>query len=262
MEFTHSIRSGIADVRGEPGHRAEMTSQLVHGDPVNVVETTDEWSLTVGPDGYRGWVRNWHLTSIDPSYQATHYVAVPLARLRRDASQADVTAAFLPTGSRVVTTGATQEDWAQVRLVDGALAWLPAAQLSPVERAKANPAAILRWAQRFSGAPYLWGGTTAAGIDCSGLVQRVFGLCGVSLPRDSADQAARGIAVDGLERLSPGDLVFFGGGEPITHVGIVAVDRTFIHAHGQVRETSLDPKSQLFEPHFLAIFRLARRVLV
>jgi len=92
-------------------------------------------------------------------------------------------------------------------------------------------------------APYLWGGKSPFGIDCSGFTQQVFKICGYKLKRDAKEQFLQGTAVENTESIKPGDLAFFGGEDgKITHVGIITEGAKIIHASGNVREDHLDEK--------------------
>ncbi|MBK7084827.1 MAG: C40 family peptidase [Flavobacteriales bacterium] len=93
----------------------------------------------------------------------------------------------------------------------------------------------------FLGAPYLWGGRTPTGVDCSGLTQMLFMLMGIYLPRDAYQQAEEGDPVELVDLAEPGDLAFFDNAEGrITHVGIVLPERRILHASGRVRIDALD----------------------
>jgi cell wall-associated NlpC family hydrolase len=123
-----------------------------------------------------------------------------------------------------------------------------------------GPGEVLATAERFLGVPYLWGGCTPLGLDCSGLVQLVYRLLGIALPRDAHQQAACG---EPAARGSPvpGDLLFFGrdgsGQGGVTHVGIARGDGAFIHAAGG-RGVQVN---RLAEEEYSARFRLARRIV-
>ena len=100
---------------------------------------------------------------------------------------------------------------------------------------------LVEVAYQYLNAPYLWGGRTPAGIDCSGFTQMVYRLCGFSLPRDSSQQATHGITLSFIEESEAGDLAFFDNEEGrIVHVGIILQDNYILHASGKVRLDRLD----------------------
>ena len=136
--------------------------------------------------------------------------------------------------------------------------------------AKPTPEGLVVTAKRFMGVPYLWGGTSAKGMDCSGFTKTVFFLNGIDLLRDSSKQARQGAAVPldaELSQLKKGDLLFFGrgarGGRPerVAHVGIYLGDKLFIHSSERVRISSLDPQSPLRDENRIRSLLRARRVL-
>ena len=97
---------------------------------------------------------------------------------------------------------------------------------------------IVSFAQKYLNTPYLWGGTSDFGIDCSGFVQQVFKVCGLNMPRDAYQQYEIGVAIT-FDDLQAGDLVYFGK-DRVTHVGIMISSKEIIHAHGYVRVSFID----------------------
>jgi cell wall-associated NlpC family hydrolase len=165
-------------------------------------------------------------------------------------------------------------DWYKVELPDQRAGYLPktaAENYSAWKQARrATPENIERAARMFVGRPYLWGGNSPKGFDCSGFTKMVFFLNGIDLQRDSSRQADQGVAValdDDLSQLMKGDLLFFGRparrGRPerVVHVGIYLGDKLFIHSSERVRISSLDPRSPLRDENRIRTLLRARRLV-
>jgi hypothetical protein len=254
------VALSVADLRREPRHAAELRSQLLLGETVTIdaERAGGQWLRVTGlEDGYSGWMRDWAVVRVSRGSvrrwrtRARARVVQPLETLHTDVSpRLAVMPVFL--GSRLELLGVAKGR-ARVRLPDGRTASLPARSI----RAGAKPPTTLRRRlASLAGVPYLWGGRTPAGFDCSGFTQVVLGEQGISLPRDARDQyrAARRLRRD--EAGQPGDLVFFArAAEPVSHVGILTDRGTYVHCRGAVREASLDPVSPLCERDLLAQFR-------
>jgi cell wall-associated NlpC family hydrolase len=263
------IDNAVADVRRHPRHQAEMVSQAIHGDSVQVLKAGGEWTLARLDDGYIGWIRNWHLQTWSRTDEVafrrrvTHAVAASHAELRSAPNAAAALLASVVAGTAVVLSAPVARGWARVELAGGTEGYFRSREIRARDERKVTPARLAATGRRFLGIPYLWGGTTPNGFDCSGLVQRVFRLNGIVLPRDSDMQARIGPERrGGPENAAPGDLVFFGRGrDSITHVGLVLPDRTFLHAHGRVVVNSLDTTHSLYSPHLASIWQLTRSPL-
>ncbi len=262
------VSSSVADVRRSAAHTSELVSQVVMGDRVVALKLEGEWFLVRMDDDYIGWVRSWHLLETTPARVAGfearvgHRVGVNHSEVLSAPSAEALPVTDLVIGTPLVVTGAGPRGWQAVELPDGRPGYVRTAHVEkrPAGR-EVSRDHLMATGLRFLGIPYLWGGSTPKGFDCSGLVQRIYRLHGVILPRDSDQQAGFGAEkrVTTLDDLSPGDLLFFGrAAQRITHVGMALPDRLFLHAYGQVRVNSLDPAHPLFEPNLARDWRLTR----
>jgi cell wall-associated NlpC family hydrolase len=194
--------------------------------------------------------------------RATHRVRANQTQAFAGASARSLPVSDLVVGTPVVAEPGAARGWTHVELPDGRQGFVRKTDLETLPRGRRmSRERLISTGLRFIGIPYLWGGNTPKGFDCSGLVQRIFRLNGMILPRDSDQQArfGRHRAVAGPRDLVPGDLVFFGRNEgTITHVGLVLPDGKFLHAYGQVRINSLDPTDESYDPGLASIWRLTR----
>lgn len=217
-------------MRAEATDRAEMVSQLLFGDTFVVEHQGEKWSFIVADyDGYRGWVDNKqiYLLGEDDYSKVKDYWDIVSDSLLATV-RVDSTDVFLPMGSRLPNVG--------VSLLKG-----PDIE-HDVPKCKARGVkSLLEIASKWLGVPYLWGGKTCMGVDCSGFTQTVFKVCGIKLLRDASQQATQGRAVDDFADMQPGDLCFFHNADGrIIHVGIFAGCGCIIHASGCVRIDTLD----------------------
>jgi gamma-D-glutamyl-L-lysine dipeptidyl-peptidase len=249
-----------------------VVSQATLGDVVEVLETSGAFARVRTPDRYEGWIPraavSEYADAAAPRYaRAGHVVEVTslMANVYRNPS---VTTArpktLVPLAARLELAGnGPNERWLELRLPNGETGFVQAGDVKPVDPASARRRGsrdeIVATARRFAGAPYLWGGMTVHGIDCSGLVSRVYHANGIELPRD-ADQQFADPNADAVarEKLEPGDLLFFGDDEKsISHVGLYLGDGRFINA--TTHQVPSVHEDRLDDPHWSAIYQGARR---
>ncbi len=217
--------AAAADIVGKPEGR--RTSQLLYGDLFLVLEERSGYAFGQSVhDGYCGYVR---ADLLGAAQDATHWVAAPQTHLYPGANMKLMTQGALYFGSEV-SVHSTDGAWS--KLATGM--FVPSTHLLPVATRLDDTAGV---ADLFLGTPYLWGGSTRYGIDCSGLVQLAFRACGLECPRDSDMQEAElGRALESGEDPQRGDLVFWKG-----HVGIVTKANTLLHANAFHMATAYEP---------------------
>ena len=269
-EMVHGvITSAVAPMLAEARVASTQVSQAVLGSRGAVLRASGRWLQCRTPDGYIGWIHAGYLTLMDESAARTWETGVqgePCISLGAEVLDADGDVMMrLPWGARVVRHGA-----GVVTLPDGrsgtAAGELVAAARRPVDF-PADGAAAAETARRWLGAPYLWGGVTMGGVDCSGFVQAIWKLHGRMIPRDSDQQSRHGELVDPgpeFENLQPGDLCFFAE-EPgrVTHVVMSTGGPDIIHAslgNGGVARNNLMGRRS-YERELRRLFHNARRVL-
>ena len=231
MKFGISILS-IVPMRSEISDKSEMVNQILFGEIYKIIEQRKKFSkVRLSHDKYEGWICNKQVNEIDEETfksflsNKKNYTTDILDIIRSESLQTIVLGSILPKldqkkftiGSKTYnfegesTTGFLKKN----KIVDNAMMYL--------------------------NAPYLWGGRTPFGIDCSGLSQIVYRLNGIDIPRDAYQQADIGTTLSFVDESEPGDLAFFDNNEGrIIHVGIVLKNNHIIHASGKVRIDRID----------------------
>ena len=207
----------VIPIRKEPSHTSEMVSQLLFNELYEVLDEKPGWYLIKSDeDQYEGWI------------QGIQHHAI---------SEQD----FLTLkGKERFVVDRPILDYQGLQLSLGTLLDEPVAGTMTIPD-HFSPALMLEFAQKMLGAPYLWGGRTVSGIDCSGFVQLCARAAGKLLPRDASQQVLEGELVYFLPEIQPGDLAFFGNEDGhIVHVGMMLDNERILHASGQVRIDYLD----------------------
>lgn len=272
-------------MRLSPDYESPLETQSLMGTVVEIIGEQGYWRQVVTPEPYTAWCTNLGLVEMTaeqineykaaPKYictaQHSGVYAAPSLKAGRlsDMSAGNLVRVVYRDGKKPKPS--VKKKWAEVMLPDGRKGWTPAADLAVFAdwavKQKITADNIVSTAMTFEGAPYLWGGTSSKGLDCSGLVRLTFFMNGHLLPRNASQQVNYGREIimecdhtvtpdsDALyqemvkrtKHLQPGDLVFFGtpetfwSKEKITHVGIYIGNGKIIHASHKVRVNSLIP---------------------
>jgi gamma-D-glutamyl-L-lysine dipeptidyl-peptidase len=263
------VRAPIVPVYRRPTMSSTQLTQYVLGTRVSLLSRRGRFYRIRGEDAHVGWVHQGYLVRGEPDWALRWERAeqgepvVSLGAEVRDTE--DRTFARLPWGARVI-----QQSGGRILLPDGRTGLLGGGEVVAVDRLSdrfpPRGESVVRTARRWLGAPYLWGGVTPHGVDCSGFVQSVCWMHGIAMPRDSDMQARVGLAVDpgaDLGRLRAGDLVFFAEGARVDHVALSLGGGLVIHAsagNGTVAENDLLGDSD-YERFLHGILASARRLL-
>lgn len=258
------IRISVANLRSNPKHSAELATQATLGTPVSILKKEGDWFYIQTPDNYLAWVdaggitplseqvfKNWKSTSkiiytktYGHSYTEPHkkeivsdLVAGSVLEVLKDADAFYIVQ--YPDGRKAYVS---KDESADYRL------WL-----DNLEPSAAN---LVEISKTLMGVPYLWGGTSTKGMDCSGFTKTIYFLNGMVIPRDASQQVHVGIAIDSVSNfnsLKEGDLLFFGRKatdttkEKVVHVGMWIGNNKFIHASELVRVSSMDENADGYD---------------
>lgn len=224
--------TAIIPLRAADSERSEMVSQLLFGETYEILERAGQWvKIVTSLDRYEGWISLVQVVLLDDaSYQRLQ--AEPAA-----ITYGAITQAVKAIDNSVIYLAAASS----LAFCDGTVCNIGNDTYTITDKTAGRFANITEAAQSFLNAPYLWGGRTHFGIDCSGLSQAVYRMQGIQLMRDASQQALQGTAVDFLTEVQPGDLAFFDNAEGrIVHVGILLSQDRIIHASGRVKIDCFD----------------------
>ena len=214
-------------MRAEPKDTSELVSQVIYGESFKIIEQRANWSLIkLSFDNYKGWIDNKQLVEISETvYDST-------------ISEANIYSCdlieFIQINNKGLLTIPFGSNLNSIKLFDHSFDGNTTKTIQPKEN-------LVKTSLLFINSPYLWGGRTPFGIDCSGFTQIIYKINGYKIDRDAKDQVNLGLSLSFIEESEPGDLAFFDNKEgDIVHVGIIMEDNHIIHAHGQVRIDRLD----------------------
>lgn len=241
QKFAHLMTGGICylslvAVRAEPSSKSEMANQLLYGDIVDIDQTSGEWIRIISRhDNYAGWC---NIRQIELLNNETLEVISHSSRILVSSTTATIITGGMP--SLTLVQGSTL-----YKLSNGKLAG-PGGEYHIAEGETRIPQNnysedIIELALSYLKTPYLWGGRSPFGIDCSGFTQMVYKMQGINLMRDAKQQAGQGMLINLMAETMAGDLAFFDNEEgQIVHTGILTGNGSIIHAHGEVRIDQVD----------------------
>ena len=218
----------LIPLRINPNHDSEMISQLFYGETFSIIDSKNDWfKISLSWDGYKGWINKKQLKKIgevdfeklntSKSHYITNlfeYISLKNGLIFPVCIGADVSVCDFLSHSH---------------------------NLKKTNKNKSIRESIVKTAYCYLNAPYLWGGKSPFGIDCSGLSQMVYKINGIKLKRDANQQAEQGKTLSFIDESNQGDLAFFNDEEgKIVHVGILLNNNNIIHAHGKVRIDRID----------------------
>ena len=206
----------VAPVRADKTDKAEIVTEILYGESADILEAQSNWTkIKMHYDGYEGWMDTKQISPVEDDFLAkrkTHLITEPFQ-------------------SRVMETG-------KVLLSMGSEVSF---ETIHAQRGATVRQSIVETAKEFLNVPYLWGGKSFFGVDCSGFTQLVLKVHDIKIPRDAYQQGEVGEPLSFIEEAQPGDLAFFENSEGrIIHVGFMLENSQIIHAHGKVRIDTLD----------------------
>lgn len=259
------VYNSVANLRSKPAHSSEMVSQLLLGTPVKILDKSNDWLCVKAPEGYIGWISG-SIQRFERKELKIHLAKPKIIitnQYAKSYSKADILSQSVSdiVIGNILTLDGEKDSFYKVTYPDGRAAFVEKQNAQKVElwssETKLSGASIVNSAKQLMGVPYLWGGTSAKGLDCSGFTKIVFWLHGIIIPRDASQQVWCGVEVENngdFDNLQKGDLLFFGTkesdenpNEKVVHVGIYIGNRQFIHADDYIHISSLSPEDKLFD---------------
>ncbi|MBD3218900.1 MAG: hypothetical protein GF310_11535 [candidate division Zixibacteria bacterium] len=230
----------VTDIWSRPQFESSRLSQALFGEKVRVLRRKPRHLYVRCEDGYEGWLNESHVTELqkDSRLYAESVVKVPVAEIYHT-PKAKTPSGRLSFGSLIEYD---QKLSGMLRLIDSG-GWIKEHDLRLKKPPRVSARAIITTLKTFLGIPYLWGGKSGFGLDCSGLIQLVYGFYGYELPRDSKDQRKKGRKV-ARRNLKPGDLIFSPG-----HVAVYLGKSVIIHSSlraGGVKVESINESSKFY----------------
>jgi gamma-D-glutamyl-L-lysine dipeptidyl-peptidase len=273
------VNLSVANIRSKPQHSAELATQSLLGTCVNVLKKDNGWFLIQTPDKYISWVDDDGIYLVNENEinvwkESSKVIMIEQYSIAYgNPNKEGQKISDLVIGD-ILKKVSLKGNYTEIEFPDGRRGYVLSNNIMDyskwVDEANSTQKSIIKTASDYIGLPYLWGGTSAKALDCSGFTKTVYYLNGVVLPRDASQQVHIGELIntnENFNELERGDLLFFGRKsteeekEKVTHVAIYIGGGQYIHAAGRVRINSLDKDAEDFNQHRLDTFIRARRII-
>lgn len=272
------VNLSVCNIRSKPEHSAELATQALMGTPLKVYKEQDGWYLVQTPDEYLGWVDDDGIV-LKSAEEMQEWIETEKVIYKNffgivfsDKNFSEVLSDAV--GGNVFEKLKVTENYFEVKLPDGRIGYLNLTEAQDFndwfKNLNIKAESIIQIGKKMIGFPYLWGGTSVKGVDCSGFIKTIHFMNGLILPRDANQQALIGERItlnEEFTELKPGDLIFFGRKgneyrqERITHVGIYLGNKKFLHSSGRVRLDSFDKNDLNYNEYRLKTIVRIQRIL-
>ena len=273
------VKISVANLRDEPKHSAQLVTQATLGMPLKVYKKQDGWYYVQTPEGYLAWVDYGGIENMTKEEflawksEDKLIFTEPTGNSYSQANTNSQTVSDLVAGNVLELTG-EQNNFYRVKYPNGKEGFVAKAYAQPYKEwlssLEQNKEGLVATAHKLMGLPYLWGGTSPKGVDCSGYTKTIYFLNGMVIPRDASQQIHTGDVVDSdknFENLEKGDLLFFGKpatdstSERVVHVGMWIGDNKFIHSMGEVHVSNFDTEAEDFDEYNYNRYLRSKRIL-
>lgn len=272
------VKISVANLRDEPKHSAQLVTQATLGMPLKVYKKQGSWYYIQTPDGYLGWVDYGGLASKTKEEFSEWKSAKKLIYLNPFGSSfekpdnSSQSVSDLVAGD-ILELLSEEKTFYKAKYPDGREAFIAKAEAQPYKEWLSSldmeKEDLVETSKKLMGLPYLWGGTSPKGVDCSGFTKTVYFLNGMVIPRDASQQVHTGKLIDttkNFQNLIPGDLLFFGRpatdstSERVVHVGMWIGNNEFIHSMGDVHVSTMDTTASDFDEYNYNRYLRSKRI--
>ncbi|MDW7692273.1 C40 family peptidase [Flammeovirgaceae bacterium SG7u.111] len=273
------VSVSVANLRSDPKHSAELATQATLGTPLKVLKKNGSWYLVQTPDKYISWVDQGGIATMSRAkykqwlgLRKVVYTR-PLGFVYESNDKTSPTVSDL-VGGDILTYLEDDGKFFKVLFPDKRIGYVSMEEAQSLntwlENIAISEESLVATSKLFMGVPYLWGGTSFKGVDCSGFTKSIYFMNGMVIPRDASQQVFEGKEIEtthDFNDLRPGDLLFFGRQatestkEKVVHVGMWIGNDEFIHSSGQVRVSSMNPKASNYDAYEKGRFLRAKRIL-